>query len=439
MTPSSSAAPVAAIVMPMPRSSAAHQGVALRVAALAGPSADAEDAVQEAFVKAYRSLRRFDEGRPFRPWLLAIVANEARSRGRSAQRAASLADRAAAFGVAAGESESAEESALARIGAGPLTAALGALRPDEQEVLVCRFVLDLGEEETAAALGVRRGTVKSRTSRALARLRTAPAGGSGMSEQELTLALRALGRRLDAEPVADVAPVVLARIAEEAPSRRRLRPLVLAFVALLLIAADGRRGVGRRCATGCADRASTSSGSRRCRRSRPRRRRRRRPPAVRTAPAASFAALGLGGGSTPRRPPTALGIPLPVSSELGPPAAIFSADTADGPAITLAWTPADPVLLTVVPAHDENDPFLIGKALTQASSVDTLTLPDGRTAVYISGAPHAVTMFDGRKVRVPARAGRAAVAPAGPRVFRLEGTFDQARAVALAASFDHAP
>jgi RNA polymerase sigma-70 factor (ECF subfamily) len=144
-----------------------HQGVALRVAALAGPAADAEDAVQEAFVKAYRSLRRFDEARPFRPWLLAIVANEARSRGRSAQRAASLADRAVAFGAAGGEAESAEAEAL------------GALRPDEQEVLVCRFVLDLGEEETAAALGVRRGTVKSRTSRALARLRTALPEGAG--------------------------------------------------------------------------------------------------------------------------------------------------------------------------------------------------------------------------------------------------------------------
>jgi RNA polymerase sigma-70 factor (ECF subfamily) len=150
-----------------------HQGIALRVAALAGPTADAEDAVQEAFVKAYRSLPRFDEGRPFRPWLLAIVANEARSRGRSAQRATALVDRAAAFGAAAGETASAEESALARIGSGPLTAALAALRPDEQEVLVCRFVLDLGEDETASVLGVRRGTVKSRTSRALARLRVA--------------------------------------------------------------------------------------------------------------------------------------------------------------------------------------------------------------------------------------------------------------------------
>ena len=67
---------------------------------------------------------------------------------------------------------SAEESALQRIGAGPLAAAVGTLRPDEQELLTYRFVLDLSEEETAAALGVRRGTVKSRTSRALARLRS---------------------------------------------------------------------------------------------------------------------------------------------------------------------------------------------------------------------------------------------------------------------------
>ena len=52
-----------------------------------------------------------------------------------------------------------------------LAAALGQLREDERLVLACRFLLDLGEEETAAALGVRRGTVKSRTSRALARLR----------------------------------------------------------------------------------------------------------------------------------------------------------------------------------------------------------------------------------------------------------------------------
>ena len=148
-----------------------YQAIALRVAALAGPPADAEDAVQEAFVKAHRALRRYDERRPFRPWLLAIVGNEARSRGRSAQRFSALVDRAASLQAAEAAGASAEESALQRIGAGPLAAAVAALRPDEQELITYRFVLDLSEEETAAALGVRRGTVKSRTSRALARLR----------------------------------------------------------------------------------------------------------------------------------------------------------------------------------------------------------------------------------------------------------------------------
>ena len=52
-----------------------------------------------------------------------------------------------------------------------LLAALDTLRDDERLVVECRFFLDLSEEETAAALGVRKGTVKSRQSRALARLR----------------------------------------------------------------------------------------------------------------------------------------------------------------------------------------------------------------------------------------------------------------------------
>jgi RNA polymerase sigma-70 factor, ECF subfamily len=52
-----------------------------------------------------------------------------------------------------------------------LLAALAALDERDRSVLTCRYLLDLSEEETAAALGCRRGTVKSRTSRALARLR----------------------------------------------------------------------------------------------------------------------------------------------------------------------------------------------------------------------------------------------------------------------------
>ena len=72
-----------------------HQDAAFRTAYLvAGRSGDAEDAAQEAFVKAYRGLAGFRPGAAFRPWLLAIVANEARNRLRSASRRETLALRA---------------------------------------------------------------------------------------------------------------------------------------------------------------------------------------------------------------------------------------------------------------------------------------------------------------------------------------------------------
>ena len=73
-----------------------HQGIALRTAYLiAGSAAEAEEAAHDGFVKAFRALSRFRRGRPFRPWLLAIVANEARNRRRSAGRRHALALRAA--------------------------------------------------------------------------------------------------------------------------------------------------------------------------------------------------------------------------------------------------------------------------------------------------------------------------------------------------------
>ena len=59
-----------------------------------------------------------------------------------------------------------------------LLAALRTLSDDDREVLGARFFLDLSEAETAETLGIPRGTVKSRTSRALGRLRTAMTGPS---------------------------------------------------------------------------------------------------------------------------------------------------------------------------------------------------------------------------------------------------------------------
>jgi RNA polymerase sigma factor (sigma-70 family) len=152
----------------------AHQDIAFRVACLAGGSAaDAEEAAQEGFVKAWRALPRFRPGAPFRPWLLAIVANEARNRRRAAGRRAGLALRAAEQAERAPGTGGAspETLVLASARREALFAALGALDERDRSVLTCRYLLELSEEETAAALGCRRGTVKSRTSRALERLR----------------------------------------------------------------------------------------------------------------------------------------------------------------------------------------------------------------------------------------------------------------------------
>jgi RNA polymerase sigma-70 factor (ECF subfamily) len=145
--------------------------VAHRVAlVIAGPS-DAADAVQEGFVKGYRALDRFRPGSPFRPWILAIVANEARNRRRSAGRRDALALRLAEPAPAA--SPSSEEAALGTLARERLLAAVQALPERDRQVVTCRYLLDLSEAETAAVLSWPLGTVKSRLSRALDRLREA--------------------------------------------------------------------------------------------------------------------------------------------------------------------------------------------------------------------------------------------------------------------------
>lgn len=150
----------------------AHQDIAFRVACLAGGStSEAEEAAQDGFVKAWRALPRFRAGAPFRPWLLTIVANEARNRRRAAGRRAGLALRAAAVAERDPGVPTPEARALDADRRDTLLAALGELDERDRAVLTCRYLLELSEEETAAALGVRRGTVKSRTSRALSRLR----------------------------------------------------------------------------------------------------------------------------------------------------------------------------------------------------------------------------------------------------------------------------
>ncbi|HET7273233.1 MAG TPA: RNA polymerase sigma factor [Rubrobacter sp.] len=147
-----------------------HQAVAFRTAYLiTGDAQDAEDATQEAFVKAYRALGRFRPGASFRPWLLAIVANEARNRRRSAGRRANLTLRAAQEGSSVAVSP--EAAVVASERRKELLSSLGELSEGDRLVISCRYFLELSEAETAATLGCARGTVKSRLSRALVRLR----------------------------------------------------------------------------------------------------------------------------------------------------------------------------------------------------------------------------------------------------------------------------
>ena len=164
-----------------------YQELAFRTAYLiTGTAAEAEDAAQEGFVKAYYALGRFRPGAPFRPWLLQIVANEARNRRKAAGRRATLVLRAAgtlqpADARPSGDAApSPEAAALAAEQRAALLRAVGALRDDDRLVIAYRYFLDLSEAEMAAALGVARGTVKSRLARALGRLRGAfAAGGDG--------------------------------------------------------------------------------------------------------------------------------------------------------------------------------------------------------------------------------------------------------------------
>ena len=156
-----------------------YQDVAVRAAHVIAPDGDAEDAAQEAFVKAYAALGRFRTGSPFRPWLLRIVTNEARNRRRSAGRRTGLALRAAEDRPLGDAAPSPESAVLAHEARVTLVGALNLLRDEDREVIGARYFLDLSEAETADALGIPRGTVKSRLSRALGRLRAGLVDGNG--------------------------------------------------------------------------------------------------------------------------------------------------------------------------------------------------------------------------------------------------------------------
>ncbi|HMK07488.1 MAG TPA: RNA polymerase sigma factor [Anaerolineales bacterium] len=135
-----------------------------------GDAAEAEDVAQETFMRAFRSFSRFDRKRPLRPWLLRIARNVARNRWRGFSRRARAADRwkhEAAETVTAG----AEVPVSLAETASELERVVARLNERDRQVIYLRFFLGLSLEETGEALALPLGTVKSRLSRALDRLR----------------------------------------------------------------------------------------------------------------------------------------------------------------------------------------------------------------------------------------------------------------------------
>lgn len=149
-----------------------HQDRLFRTAlAISRNAADAEDVVARALHKAHRALGRFRETEPMRPWLIAIVANEARSqrrgllrRDRATLRFVSELDLGASVPSVDDVLISADRRKL-------LVAAIDGLPTAAREVITCRYLLELSEAETATVINTPIGTVKSRTARALAALR----------------------------------------------------------------------------------------------------------------------------------------------------------------------------------------------------------------------------------------------------------------------------
>lgn len=143
-----------------------HEASAIRMASLICGSAHAEDAAQEAFVRAYGSLHRFDTEREFRPWFLRILTNVAKNAVRSERRYVDVTLRATPPGAIENPDTitAAEQRAV-------LLRALMTLPERDRLILACRWFEEMTEKEIAVALDLKPGTVKSRLSRAMERLR----------------------------------------------------------------------------------------------------------------------------------------------------------------------------------------------------------------------------------------------------------------------------
>jgi RNA polymerase sigma-70 factor (ECF subfamily) len=155
-----------------------------------GEAGEAEEAAQETFLRAYRSLSRHDPQRPFRPWLLSIASHHCIDRLRRRRlRLISLEDLPAEE-VPAAPNPGPEMAAVERERQGRVQRMLAELAPKERAAVVLRYWYDLSYEEIGLALSLSESAVKSRLHRARRQLaglwrageQPAPAAGGRRNE-----------------------------------------------------------------------------------------------------------------------------------------------------------------------------------------------------------------------------------------------------------------
>jgi RNA polymerase sigma factor (sigma-70 family) len=141
-----------------------HLDVAYRTAlAILRDPDQAHDAVQESAFKAWRKLHQVREGKPARPWFLAIVANQCRSERRRHWWSVIRMPEVERDAKEPDQHDSAESLDVGR--------ELAKLPHEDRLALFLYFYLDLPMEEVGAVLGVSAGGAKTRVYRAAKKLR----------------------------------------------------------------------------------------------------------------------------------------------------------------------------------------------------------------------------------------------------------------------------
>ncbi len=145
-----------------------HQNVVFGTAYnMTGNRALAEELAQDAFLSAWKGIRGFRRGSPFKPWLMRILVNTVMAHRRKRSVETTPIEESAW----ADDAEHPAALAESRLERQTVQRAIRGLSPEHRQVVVLRYFADMTVPEVARASGVNEGTVKSRLHRAHQALR----------------------------------------------------------------------------------------------------------------------------------------------------------------------------------------------------------------------------------------------------------------------------